>query len=81
MNFFKEFQKKLNESQTEVKIALKAPLRKEIQQKNGKIYQIGGAVRDSLIGKISKDLDILITGFDMNDLEEILKKYGKELQE
>jgi len=55
----------------------KLPFYQDIVDKNGKIFQVGGAVRDLYLGKESKDLDIVITGIPSNDLEGILKKYGK----
>jgi tRNA nucleotidyltransferase/poly(A) polymerase len=55
----------------------KLPFYQDIVDKNGKIYQVGGAVRDLYLGKQSKDLDIVITGIPSNELEGILKKYGK----
>lgn len=53
------------------------PFKQEVQQLGGKIYSVGGAVRDEFLGKESKDLDILITGIPMDRLEEILSKYGR----
>jgi hypothetical protein len=55
----------------------KLPFYQDVVDKNGKIFQVGGAVRDLYLGKESKDLDIVITGIPSNDLESILKKYGK----
>mgnify|MGYP001295421120 CR=1 FL=1 len=48
-----------------------------IKKRNGKVYQIGGAVRDELIGKISKDLDLLVTGIETDDLQDLLSQHGK----
>jgi tRNA nucleotidyltransferase/poly(A) polymerase len=53
------------------------PFKDEIKKIGGNIYSVGGAVRDEFLGKESKDLDILITGIPMNELENILSKYGK----
>jgi len=53
------------------------PFKEEVQQLGGKIYSVGGAVRDEFLGKESKDLDILISGIPMDKLEEILSKYGR----
>jgi GNAT superfamily N-acetyltransferase len=36
------------------------PFKSEIENLGGKIYSVGGAVRDEFLGKESKDLDILI---------------------
>ena len=55
----------------------KLPFYQDVVNKNGKIYQVGGAVRDLYLGKQSKDLDIVITGIASNELESLLKKYGK----
>jgi len=55
----------------------KLPFKNEILKLGGKIYSVGGAVRDEFLGKSSKDLDILITGIPINKLEEILSKYGQ----
>jgi putative nucleotidyltransferase with HDIG domain len=52
-------------------------VRKAITSGGGKIYQVGGAVRDELLGKVSKDLDLLVTGMELSVLERILKPYGK----
>lgn len=53
------------------------PFYNDIVSSNGKIYQVGGAVRDLYLGKQSKDLDIVITNIPTDNLVNILKKYGK----
>lgn len=53
------------------------PFTAEINKLGGKIYSVGGAVRDKYLGKESKDLDIMITGVPMDTLEQILGKYGQ----
>jgi len=46
--------------------SLPIPVRESIKKLGGKIFQVGGAVRDELIGKVvSKDLDIIVTGVDL----------------
>lgn len=53
------------------------PFKQEIDRLGGKIFSVGGAVRDEFLGKESKDLDILITGVPMDNLEQLLKRFGK----
>lgn len=62
--------------QKEVEIS-DLPFKNDVEQAGGKIYSVGGAVRDKILGKESKDLDLLITGVPLDQLEVILKKYGK----
>jgi len=52
------------------------PFISEIKSIGGKIYSVGGAVRDEFLGKQSKDLDVLITGVPLDELGQILTKYG-----
>jgi len=52
------------------------PFKEEVEQLGGKIFSVGGAVRDEFLGKESKDLDVLITGIPMDSLEQLLSKYG-----
>ena len=53
------------------------PFKQEVEQAGGKIFSVGGAVRDEFLGKQSKDLDVLITGVPFEQLEQILSKYGR----
>lgn len=53
------------------------PFKQDVYDLGGKIYSVGGAVRDEFIGKKSKDLDILVTGIPMEQLSQIMSKYGK----
>lgn len=53
------------------------PFIDDIKSAGGKIYQVGGAVRDTYLNKVSKDLDIVITGIPSDKLQTILSKYGK----
>lgn len=41
---------------------------------NGKVYLVGGAVRDELLGAESKDLDFLVTKISLDDLQQKLKQ-------
>lgn len=53
------------------------PFIEDIKSIGGDLYAVGGIVRDELLGKESKDLDILITGVPMDKIEQIASKYGK----
>jgi tRNA nucleotidyltransferase/poly(A) polymerase len=49
----------------------------DIKKIGGGVYLVGGVVRDSFLGKPSKDIDIVITKVEPNKLKTILSKYGK----
>lgn len=70
-----DLDEKMNE-QKEVELS-DLPFKNDVEKAGGKLYSVGGAVRDRLLGKESKDLDILITGIPLDQLESILSKYGK----
>ena len=57
--------------------ALPPNVRSAIMNSGGKIYQVGGAVRDELLGKVSKDLDLLVVGIDLKELSRIVARFGK----
>ncbi len=57
--------------------ALSPDVRSAIIDKGGKIYQIGGVVRDEMLGKVSKDLDLLVVGIDIKELGKIIEPFGK----
>jgi tRNA nucleotidyltransferase/poly(A) polymerase len=72
--------KKLNESlirEAQLMSLQDLPFKQEVEQLGGKIYSVGGAVRDEFLGKESKDLDVLISGIPMDQLEQVLGKYGR----
>ena len=48
-------------------------------QKNGRMYEVGGVVRDRLLlhAKPTKDCDYLVTGIPYDDLTKILRKFGR----
>ena len=73
--------KSLNESMS-IRDINELPFKDEILKAGGKIYSVGGAVRDGLLGKESKDLDILIAKIPIDQLIRILSKYSdKEVKE
>lgn len=47
---------------------------KEIQKAGGKLYLVGGAVRDELMGKKSHDEDYCVTGISQKTFEELFPK-------
>lgn len=47
-------------------------LQHTIQQAGGSCYQVGGAVRDALLGLPNKDADFLVTGLSADQLKTIL---------
>lgn len=49
----------------------------DIISKNWKPYFVGGCVRDFLLNKPVKDIDLIVVGCDMDELLEVLNKYGK----
>lgn len=53
------------------------PFTQSIIQSNGKIYLVGGYVRDQMLGLPSKDIDVIVTGIPLNDLEMLLSTHGK----
>jgi len=47
-----------------------------IDKENGRAFLVGGAVRDLLLERVVKDLDIEVHGISLEKLESILKKFG-----
>ncbi len=56
---------------------MKAEFFQKIWDAGGEIYEVGGCVRDDLLGHPSKDRDYLVTGIPMNALTSLLKPFGK----
>lgn len=48
----------------------------EIDNNGGRALLVGGAVRDMLLGRESKDIDIEVHGLSLEQLEKILKEHG-----
>jgi len=49
----------------------------KIKENNGKLYTVGGAIRDEIMGIKPKDIDFLVTGIPLSDLSDILSELGK----
>ena len=56
---------------------LKMPFVHSLNNAGGQIYVVGGSVRDHYLGKNSKDVDLLIRNLPLDEIETILKKFGK----
>ena len=52
-------------------------LARRIEASGGRAYYVGGAVRDSLLGRQPKDVDIEVYGLGLERLEEILGERGQ----
>ena len=48
----------------------------KVKEKGGRTFYVGGLVRDELLGKENKDIDIEIHGVEFNDLKDILTDLG-----
>jgi tRNA nucleotidyltransferase (CCA-adding enzyme) len=49
---------------------------KKIHEQGGRALLVGGAVRDSILGIPTKDIDIEVHGISLQSLEDILKEFG-----
>lgn len=49
----------------------------EIESYGGKAYFVGGCVRDYIMNKPVKDIDIEVFGISINTLQEVLSKFGE----
>lgn len=49
----------------------------KIAEKGGKIYFVGGCVRDKNLGLENKDIDVEMYGLNLEEIREILEKFGK----
>lgn len=47
------------------------------QMPDSRVYVVGGAVRDALFDKTSKDIDMLVGGVPHDQLEDFLAKHGR----
>lgn len=48
-----------------------------VRKAGGRVYMVGGTLRDFLLGKVYKDLDLLVTGLPQNDLMRLLRRRGR----
>ncbi len=52
---------------------------KLVKQKGGRVFYVGGYVRDKLLNRENKDIDIEVHGISENDLLECLNKVGEPI--
>jgi tRNA nucleotidyltransferase (CCA-adding enzyme) len=53
------------------------PFVQALQHEGGRVYTVGGTVRDELLGYARKDLDLLVTGLPQHQLIRCLRSYGR----
>ena len=41
------------------------------------LYEVGGSLRDELLGREPKDVDFLVRGHDVEELLSLCRRYGK----
>ena len=46
-------------------------------QNKGKIFFVGGCVRDKFLNKPNKDIDLLVTGIPIKDIISLITPFGK----
>ena len=63
-----------DELNNDIEIAKK--IAQEIKDKNGRMFFVGGYVRDQILNKENKDIDVEVFGLSVEQLLEILSKYG-----
>ena len=56
-----------------------ARLARRVSDAGGRVYYVGGCVRDALMGSVSKDLDVEVHGLTPAALEEILDTLGERV--
>lgn len=49
---------------------------RQLEMHGGQVFVVGGAVRDALLGKEPKDLDLLVRGVEPDDVDRILSNVG-----
>lgn len=62
-----------------MKNSLEEKIAKEVKLAGGRVFYVGGFVRDKLLGIENKDVDIEVHGISPEALFEILKKFGEPL--
>lgn len=50
---------------------------KTVTENSGELFLVGGSVRDALLGKTIKDLDLIARGIEIDALIVLLKKHGR----
>lgn len=48
----------------------------DIKTRGGRLYRVGGCVRDEITGMYSKDVDYLVTGLELIEIKNIVEQYG-----
>lgn len=59
--------------------AIEIKIANKVKENGGRTYYVGGFVRDLLLGKENKDIDIEVHGIEPNELFEILSEFGEPL--
>jgi poly(A) polymerase/tRNA nucleotidyltransferase (CCA-adding enzyme) len=53
------------------------PFIRALQQHKARVYTVGGTVRDELLGRPGKDIDLLVAGLPQPVLIRLLRQYGR----
>lgn len=60
-----------------IKEVLSLPFVKTLNEAGGEVYAVGGCVRDLMLKKESKDIDLLVLGLDLDEIAKVLEGSGK----
>lgn len=60
----------------EKELRLVKQVAKEVSTLGGKVYFVGGYVRDKVLNKENKDIDVEVYGLTLEDLKGVLTKFG-----
>jgi len=47
-----------------------------IEQQGGRLYRVGGCVRDAVLGLVPKDIDYLVTGLSLEQVQQAVSSLG-----